>query len=452
VSGTINRMFKLIGRDIELQSIIEEFGKLIYEEIDYISEARNAERFLELYGGLPNVNVPRVFWRYTKRRVLTMQWMEGSRLTSAELSGKNSELVRAMVQCSLRQMLENGYFHADTHLGNLLADEGSLTYLDFGMMSMVEPQQRYGIIEAVVHMVNRDFEALTKLYVRLGFLPADIDRTPISNALSEALPDVLGASVGELNFKSVIDKLGSVMYRYPFRLPPYYTAVIRCLGVLEGVAIQVDPNFKILNESYPYIASRLLTDPAPELQEALQALLFDPEGRPRWSRLESLLENAAETDDYDVSLAVEQLVSFLLSPKGKAIRYTLADDLTNELDLLGADLSRYYLGLAVQAGSTVGIRVPGMFASMSAPKRTAAMENLDKLSKILSRSRGFNPNQLAPVIRRVLREPEGQRIGLEVAVSLAERFTSRAIRFAFGLPAPEPPTTTVRTSQVDPTG
>jgi predicted unusual protein kinase regulating ubiquinone biosynthesis (AarF/ABC1/UbiB family) len=451
VSGTVNRMFKLIGRDIELQSIIEEFGKLIYEEIDYISEARNAERFLELYGALPNVNVPRVFWRYTKRRVLTMQWMEGVRLTSAELDGRNSELVRAMVQCSLRQMLENGYFHADTHLGNLLAHEGSLTYLDFGMMSMVEPKQRYGIIEAVVHMVNRDFEALTMLYVRLGFLPPDIDRTPISDALAKALPDVLGASVGELNFKSVIDKLGSVMYQYPFRLPPYYTAVIRCLGVLEGVAIQVDPKFKILNESYPYIASRLLTDPAPELQEALQALLFDAEGHPRWSRLESLLENAAATDDYDVSLAVEQLISFLLSPKGKVIRYTLADDLTNELDLLGADLSRYYLSMAVQAGSALGIRIPSTLSAMPAPKPTAAMENLDKLSKILSRSRGFNPNKLTPVIRRVLREPEGQRIGLEVAVSLAERITSRAIRFAFGLQGPDSPPSSVRTSPADAT-
>jgi hypothetical protein len=221
--------------------------------------------------------------------------------------------------------------------------------------------------------------------------------------------------------------------------------------VLEGVAIQVDPKFKILNESYPYIASRLLTDPAPELQEALQALLFDAEGHPRWSRLESLLENAAATDDYDVSLAVEQLISFLLSPKGKVIRYTLADDLTNELDLLGADLSRYYLSMAIQAGSALGIRIPSTLSAMPAPKPTAAMENLDKLSKILSRSRGFNPNKLTPVIRRVLREPEGQRIGLEVAVSLAERFTSRAIRFAFGLQGPDSPPSSVRTSPADST-
>lgn len=439
LSGTMNSILRFTGRDIDLQSIIEEFGKLIYEEIDYLSEARNAERFLELYGDLPGVDVPRIFWRYTKRRVITMEWMEGSRLTSDSLTKERSEeLVRAMVQCSLRQMLENGYFHADTHLGNLLATpNGNLCYLDFGMMSEVEPAQRYGIIEAVVHMVNRDFEALANLYVRLGFLPPDTNLDPIIEALNSALPDVLGASVGELNFKSVIDKLGSVMYQYPFRLPPYYTAIIRCLGVLEGVAIQVDPNFKILNESYPYIASRLLTDPAPELQDALQCLLFD-EGRPRWNRLESLLDSASSAGDYDVSLAAEQLFSFLLSPQGKLARYNLADEITAELDMLGVDLTTYYVSMAVQAGRTFGIRLPSALNGMPPPKRTASMNNLHRISEILSKSKGFNPAKITPLMRRVLREPESQRIGLEVAVSLAERVTSRAIRLAFGLPQEEP--------------
>lgn len=435
LSGSINRLIKLTGRDIDLQKIIEEFGKLIYEEIDYLSEARNAERFLDLYGDLPGVDVPRVIWRYTKRRVITMEWMDGVRLTSDTLSqGRSEQLVRAMVQCSLRQMLENGYFHADTHLGNLLAaPNGNLCYLDFGMMSEVEPQQRYGIIEAVVHIVNRDFDALGKLYVRLGFLPAHTNLKPIVEALNQSLPDVLGASVGELNFKSVIDKLGSVMFEYPFSLPPYYTAIVRCLGVLEGVAIQVDPNFKILNEAYPYIASRLLTDPAPELQQALQALLFD-NGRPRWNRLESLLDSASNTDDYDVSVAFESLVAYLLSPQGKLVRYNLADELTVELDRLGLDLTQYFASTAAQAGSAVGVRLPSTLRSLPPPRKTRAMQNVERLADIMAKSQGFDASRLMPLVRRVLREPESQRIGLEVAVSLAERITSRAVRFAFGLP------------------
>lgn len=438
LSGTISTLLKLTGRDIDLQSIIEEFGKLIYEEIDYLSEARNADRFLELYGDLPGVDVPRIFWRYTKRKVITMEWMEGSRLTSDRLTQERSEeLVRAMVQCSLRQMLENGYFHADTHLGNLLArPNGNLCYLDFGMMSEVEPAQRYGIIEAVVHMVNRDFAALANLYVRLGFLPPETKLEPIIEALNNALPDVLGASVGELNFKSVIDKLGSVMYQYPFRLPAYYTAIIRCLGVLEGVAIQVDPNFKILSEAYPYIASRLLTDPAPELQNALQCLLFD-EGRPRWSRLESLLDSASNAGDYDVSLAAEQLISFLLSPEGKLARYNLADEMTAELDALSVDVTTYWASFAAQAGRTAGIRLPAFLSGLPPPTKTRAMTNIERLLEILGKSKGFSPSKTTTILRKILRAPEGQRIGLEVAVSFAERLTSRAVRFAFGLPQEE---------------
>ena len=91
----------------------------------------------------------------------------------------------------------------------------------------------------------------------MGFIPPDEDTAPIAAALNDALPDVLNASVAELNFKSVINKLGDVMYKYPFSLPPFYIAVIRCLGVLEGVAMEVDNSFAIVKDAYPYIASRL---------------------------------------------------------------------------------------------------------------------------------------------------------------------------------------------------
>ena len=172
-------------------------------------------------------------------------------------------------------MLDNGFFHADPHAGNLLAlSSGKLCYLDFGMVSYVEPSQRYSIIEAVVHLVNRDFKSLTELYRRMGFIPQDVDAAPIVNALQDALPDVLNAPVGQLNFKNVISRLGDVMFNFPFSLPPFYIAIIRCLGVLEGVAIEVDKEFRIINRAYPYIAARLLTDPSSELQAASQQLLF----------------------------------------------------------------------------------------------------------------------------------------------------------------------------------
>lgn len=110
-----------------------------------------------------------------------------------------------------------------------------------------------------------------------------------------ALPDVLNSAVGDFNFKSVVSKLGDVMYKFPFSLPPFYIAIIRCLGVLEGLAIQMDDEFRIISDAYPYIASRLLTDSSEELQDALKQLLFKEKVggnglELRWDRLEELLQ------------------------------------------------------------------------------------------------------------------------------------------------------------------
>jgi predicted unusual protein kinase regulating ubiquinone biosynthesis (AarF/ABC1/UbiB family) len=116
----------------------------------------------------------------------------------------------------------------------------------------------------------RDFVSLTELYRTMGFIPAEVDAQPIVSALEKALPDVLNAPVGELNIKNVFNKLGDVMYLFPFSLPPYYIAIIRCLGVLEGLAIQVDSGYRVISDAYPYIASRLLTDSSPRLQSAAE--------------------------------------------------------------------------------------------------------------------------------------------------------------------------------------
>jgi predicted unusual protein kinase regulating ubiquinone biosynthesis (AarF/ABC1/UbiB family) len=128
----------------------------------------------------------------------------------------------------------------DPHAGNLLAcEDGRLCYLDFGMMSYAERAQRNGFLLAVVHIVNRDWGALVRVYQKLGFIPEGTDLKPIEVALEKALPDVLSADISELNFKNVVNKLGDIMYTYPFSLPPFYISIIRCLGVLEGLAIQV---------------------------------------------------------------------------------------------------------------------------------------------------------------------------------------------------------------------
>ena len=176
----------------DLVSIMDEFGTRIFEEMDYTHEGENAQRFESLYGYIPDIIVPKIYTELTARRVLTMEWINGTKLTEPailESKGlKATEIVEIGVQCSLRQLLEHGFFHADPHPGNLLVtDDGKLAYLDFGMMCDVESYQRYGLIEAIVHMVNRDFDGLANDYVKLEFLTPETNLEPIIPALAKEI-------------------------------------------------------------------------------------------------------------------------------------------------------------------------------------------------------------------------------------------------------------------------
>jgi len=334
LAAWVQRNVKRVRSD--LVGILDELGDRIFEEMDYIHEGENAERFFELYGSMKDIYVPKIYWEYTNRRVLTMEWINGIKLTQPEkiaALGVNARyLIEVGVQCSLRQLLEHGFFHADPHPGNLLATmDGKLAYLDFGMMSEVKPAQRYGLIEAIVHVVNREFDSLAKDYVKLEFLTPETDLTPIIPAFAKVFANAEGASVADLNIKSITDDLSALMYEYPFRVPPYYALIIRSLVTLEGIAIYIDPNFKVLSEAYPYVAKRLLTDPADELRTSLQELLFK-DGKFRWNRLENLLKNARSNQEYDLNLVVNQGVEFLSSKRGSFIRDRLIDEFFNSMD------------------------------------------------------------------------------------------------------------------------
>jgi len=415
---------------------------------------------------LPNVFVPAVIEPLSTSCVMTMDWVNGSRLTDAARgraawpTGKDgtavspAALVDTLVQCSLRQILDVGFFHADPHAGNLLVTrDGELAYIDFGMMSTLAPEQRYGIIEAVVHIVNRDFEALAALYQRLGFVPEEVETAPIALALESALPNVLNASVSQLNFKSVVDKLGDVMYKYRFSLPPFYIAIIRCLGVLEGVALQVDSDFAIIKSAYPFIASRLLTDRSPQLQSALMALIFN-EGRLRWDRLEALLSSAAGTSDYDAVDAIEQIADYLLSPIGEPLLMALTEEVVETLDLLGAETAAYIYALAAQiaSGTPVTEVVEGLGAaaaagaenlrSASAPGSTStrsvqplpesvlrALRLVDLIQSSVKSSPADELPRLGSLLVALLAQRKVQRQLAEVTLQLAERAAARALRW-----------------------
>lgn len=410
-----------------LVAITDELASRIFEEMNYFQEGRNAELFAELYGYIKEIYVPKIYWKYTGRRVLTMEWIEGMKLTNVEaIQAKGidaTHLVEVGVQCSLRQLLEHGFFHADPHPGNLLAmDDGRLAYLDFGMMSQILPHQRYGLIQAVVHLVNRDFEGLATDYVNLDFLTPDTDLTPIIPALSKVFGNALGASVAELNFKSITDQMSEMMYEFPFRVPAYYALIIRSMVTLEGIAIGIDPNFKVLSKAYPYIAKRLLTDPSTELRNSLKDLLFKDNSF-RWNRLENLMRNAKDSSDFNFDNILNQGVDYLFSQRGEFIRERLVTEITNALDIFGR---RTLFNFSSTVREQVGLAVQETPPELRDSSKT--FEHFKNIIGILQETKGFDPMRLVTVLAKLITKPETQQMGQKIAEGLVQKALARLIR------------------------
>ncbi|MEM9137345.1 MAG: AarF/UbiB family protein, partial [Cyanobacteria bacterium P01_F01_bin.42] len=162
-----------LGED--LSTIVDEFGAKLFEEIDYEQEARNAERFAANFVNDETVKVPKIHNKYSSRTVLTLEWIDGIKLTSnkclIESKIDNDDIVRIGVVSSLRQLLEFGFFHADPHPGNLFAlTDGRMAYIDFGMMDQLDLTTKETLVDALVHLVNNDYTRLAQDFVKLGFL------------------------------------------------------------------------------------------------------------------------------------------------------------------------------------------------------------------------------------------------------------------------------------------
>ena len=317
-----------------LSEIIDEFGRSLFEEIDYRREADNAERFAALFASHPEVHVPAVERHLSGERVLTTSWIHGTKLQERQvLEGQRLDpaaLIRTCVVSGLRQLLEFGYFHADPHPGNLFAlpgrtgAMGHVGYVDFGMMDSISDADRLTLTSAVVHLINRDFRALADDFVRLGFLNPNTNLEPIIPALEEVLGGAIGENVGDFNFKAVTDRFSELMYDYPFRVPARFALIIRAVVSQEGLAMRLDPSFRILQVAYPYVARRLLAGDTAEMREKLLEVLFDPQGRLRIERLESLLAVVeGEGPSTDLLPVMGSGLKLLLGRDGGSLRQRL---------------------------------------------------------------------------------------------------------------------------------
>jgi predicted unusual protein kinase regulating ubiquinone biosynthesis (AarF/ABC1/UbiB family) len=333
-----------LGHDLTL--IVDEFGIKLFEEIDYINEGRNAEKFANNFRDDPTVKVPVIYWRYSNVHVLTLEWINGYKLNdinSIRAAGLDPDkVIQIGVTAGLRQLLEHGFFHADPHPGNLFAlADGRMAYIDFGMMDQLEQYTKETIASSIVHLINKDYVELAANFVKLGFLTPDTDIRPIIPALETVLGEAMGESVSNFNFKTITDQFSELMYEYPFRVPAKFALIIRSLVTQEGLALSLNPNFKIIEVSYPYVARRLLTGESPEMRRHLIEVLFN-DGKFQWQRLENMIAIARSDQNFDLLPTAQLGLQYILSDEGQFLRRQLLLALTEDGRLHTEEVQRLW--------------------------------------------------------------------------------------------------------------
>lgn len=347
-----------LGHDLTL--IVDEFGTKLFEEIDYLNEGRNAEKFATNFRNDPQVKVPAIYWRYCSQHVLTLEWIHGYKLTDTdrirEAGLASDDLIEIGVTSGLQQLLEHGFFHADPHPGNLFAIapqcdvngkapvepiKAQMAYIDFGMMDQLDELTKETLVDAVVHLINKDYDDLATDFVKLGFLTPDVDICPIIPALESVFSAAIGESVRDFNFKTVTDRFSELVYEYPFRIPAKFALIIRSLITQEGLALTINPNFKIVEVAYPYVAKRLLTGESPQVRRRLLEVLFK-QGRFQWHRLENLIAIARTNQSFDLLPSAQLGLQFLLSDEGNFLRRQLLIALTEDDRLHTEEVQRLW--------------------------------------------------------------------------------------------------------------
>jgi hypothetical protein len=289
------------------------------------------------------------------------------------------------VRANLKSLFEHGLFHADPHPGNLLVRaDGTLVFIDFGMMGIVSPAEQQRMVEIFVDVINRRPENLKENLLALGFLRSDArwdELVPHALALFESL---FGAADHLYTFQEVTNSFAPLLYEYEFRVPINFSLIVRAIMTLEGISLQLDPEFDIWAVSAPYAARMMLTIPNPRLRQRLLDELLTEEGGLDWQRISDLVSLAAHDTAFRLEAEglVEPALELLLSPEGRTLRRALVAELLHD------------------PGSAAG-RVEGLAPLLSADPSLSGRRILDRLIAFLLSPEGEETRQqLAAGFRR----------------------------------------------------
>lgn len=278
VGGWLSRV-KLVRDRVDMPQLVEEFAATSLEEIDYLHEAANAERFAVDVAADPRVAVPDVVWERTTRRVLTLQDVTAIKISDTDAlraAGVDpTEVARAFAAVMFDQLFDRGYFHADPHPGNVfvtpISDAAAgapgwrFTFIDFGMMGQVPPNLRRGLRRTLIAAASRDGKGLVDGIRDVGVLLPSADTAELERAMTQLFARFGGMGFAELQevdpreFRAFAIEFGDTVRALPFQLPENFLLIVRAMSLTSGMCSALDPAFNIWDAVEPY-AQRLIRE------------------------------------------------------------------------------------------------------------------------------------------------------------------------------------------------
>lgn len=290
-----------IASQLDLPSLVDEFAMMIRAELDYLAEGRNAEHFARLFADVPSVRIPKVFWSHTRERILTLERFEGTRIDHVEelpLVGRGrQELAIQIAGLFMREVLDEGFFHADPHPGNLLVlPNGAIGRLDFGMVGFIDRKMRERLMLLLLGAVERDPARVVDQLELMGATGLEISRPSLERDIGRLLAQYLGRPLAEIRITRLIQDITAITRRHGIRVPPQLAILLKTILMYEALGRQLDPAFDAIVVVEPYLRQSVhkLYSPSYWVQrfkhQPLELLLFGSEIPGQLQRLVTRLE------------------------------------------------------------------------------------------------------------------------------------------------------------------
>lgn len=273
--GNWLKRYRPISKRADVPALLKEFSRILYEEIDYLAEGRNAEAFHANFAGRIDVRVPRVIWSHTTQRVLTLENVYGIKITDYEAITEAgidlAAVAKRLFDVYLEQIFHHEFFHADPHPGNLFvekipdSDEWRMTFVDFGMVGRVPASTRDGLREGVIAIGTQDSQRIINAYRMLGMLLPSADLELLQQAEAMAFERFWGKSMSELTeidfdeMHEFAKEFRELVYDMPFQIPQDLILLGRCVAILSGMCTGLDPDFNVWLSVMPF-AKQLLAE------------------------------------------------------------------------------------------------------------------------------------------------------------------------------------------------